>query len=160
MMTGFILVIMSLIRADRFGGQKRVTYFFTAVAFSGLLALLMKNAIGRARPPIVEGMQVWQMSPFGDNYDFASFPSGHATTAGAVSMALALMFPRAAGLFLLAGIWIAASRAVIGVHFPSDAVAGLLFGALFSWLYARSFARKRLLFEFGATGRLKLRGAE
>ncbi len=164
--TGSVLLVMSLIRTDRFKAKKRIRwhrtslslyFLFTTIAFSGLLALLMKNAIGRARPPFVEDMQVWQLSPFGDNYEFASFPSGHATTAGAVTMALALLFPRMAVFLLLAAIWLATTRVAIGVHFPSDVTAGVLFGALFSWLYARAFAHRRLLFEFGDTGKLRLR---
>ena len=164
--TGSILLVMSLFRTDRFSARKRIRwhrtsltfyFLFTTTAFSGLLALLMKNAIGRARPRFVEDMQVWQLSPFGDNYEFASFPSGHATTAGAVAMALALLFPRMAVFLLLAAIWLAATRVVIGVHFPSDVTAGVLFGALFSWLYARAFAHRRILFEFEDTGKLRLR---
>ncbi len=167
MLSGGVLVVMSLFRTNRFDARKLIRwhrvslsfyFFFTTIAFSGLLALLMKNAIGRARPRFVEDMQVWQLSPFGDNYEFASFPSGHATTAGAATMALALLFPRLAVFMALAGIWLATTRVVIGVHFPSDVVAGVLFGASFSWLYAREFARRRLLFEFNDTGKLKLRG--
>jgi len=166
MLTGGFLVVMSLFCTDRFDTRKLIRwhrvslsfyFLFTTIAFSGLLALLMKNAIGRARPRFVEDMQVWQLSPFGDNYEFASFPSGHATTAGAATMALALLFPRASVFMALAGIWLAATRVMIGVHFPSDVTAGVLFGAVFSWLYARAFARRRILFEFGDAGKLKLR---
>ncbi len=167
MLSGGLLLVMSLFRTDRFSARKLIGwhricislyFFFTTIAFSGLLALLMKNGIGRARPRFVDNMQVWQISPFGDNYDFASFPSGHATTAGAAAMTLALIFPKASVFLVLAALWIAASRVAIGVHFPSDVVAGLLFGASFSWFYAREFARRRLLFEFNDTGKLKLRG--
>ena len=165
--SGSILLVMPFIGTGRFKARKLIRwhrislvfyFLFTTIAFSGLLALLMKNAIGRARPRIVEDMQVWQLSPFGDNYEFASFPSGHATTAGAVTMALALLFPRVSVFLALAGIWLATTRVAIGVHFPSDVVAGVLFGATFSWLYAREFARRRLLFEFNHAGKLKLRG--
>ena len=45
----------------------------------------------------------------------------------------------------------------MGAHFPSDVVAGFTLGVVFTWLYARSFARKRLLFEFSSSGRLRLR---
>jgi len=166
-LSGSILLVMSLFRTDRFDTRKLIRwhgvslsfyFFFTTITFSGLLALLMKNAIGRPRPRFVEDMQVWQLSPFGDNYEFASFPSGHATTAGAATMALALLFPRLAVFMALAGIWLATTRMAIGVHFPSDVVAGLLFGASFSWLYAREFARRRLVFQFNPAGKLKLRG--
>lgn len=167
MLTGAVMIVMSFVRADRFRGQKFVAwhriflnfYFvFTTIAFSGLLALFFKNAIGRARPPFVEGVGVWQSIPFGDNFEFASFPSGHSTTAGAMTIALILLFPRFRVFFILAGLWIAISRMVIGVHFPSDVFGGFAFGAIFTWIYARSFARKRLLFTFVGDDGLTLRG--
>ncbi|MEC9342964.1 MAG: phosphatase PAP2 family protein, partial [Pseudomonadota bacterium] len=58
---------------------------------------------------------------------------------------------------LLLGVWIAVSRPVLGVHFPSDILAGFCLGGVFSWLYARAFARKRLLFGFNRDGGLRVR---
>ena len=166
--TGIILIGATLLTANRFRGKGRFLwhrlvlnayYLFTTVAFSGLIANLFKNLIGRARPKFTEVGHVWQSMPFHDSYRFASFPSGHATTAGALAIGLALLFPRARVFFILAGIWIAISRPALGVHFPSDVLAGFCFGAAFSWYYARAFARKRLLFDYGDSGGLKLRGA-
>lgn len=133
-----------------------VYYLFTSIAFSGLIAMALKNLIGRARPPFLDGSGMWESFPLRDAYDFASFPSGHATTAGALAVALALLFPRLRVFFLLAGVWIAASRPALGVHFFSDILAGFSFGTAFSYYYARSFARKRLLFAFDDEGRLQL----
>lgn len=161
---GAALIAFSLLRgaANRKSATNRhsimlaVYYLFTTIAFSGLLANLFKNLIGRARPPYVPEDLIWQSIPFGDNYDYASFPSGHATTAGALAVALALLLPRLRVFLIVAGIWIAVSRPALAVHFPSDVVAGFAFGAAFSYYYARSFARKRLLFAFGEGGRLTL----
>jgi undecaprenyl-diphosphatase len=165
--TGIVIVALSLATADRFAGASRVVahrvflnawYLFTTVAFSGLLANLGKNLIGRARPLTLDSVSVWVSSPFADNYAYASFPSGHATTAGAFAMALSLLFPRFRVFFWLAGAWIAISRPALGLHFPSDVLGGFFFGAAFSYVYARSFARKRLLFAFDEDGGLRLRG--
>lgn len=162
--TGAALIGFSLWRRSmsRKGGFNRhsvmlaVYYLFTTIAFAGLLATLFKNLVGRARPPFVSEGLVWESIPFGDSYDYASFPSGHATTAGALAIALALVFPRLRVFFIVAGVWIAVSRPALGVHFPSDVVAGFAFGGAFAYYYARSFARKRLLFAFGEGGRLRL----
>jgi undecaprenyl-diphosphatase len=132
-------------------------YLFTTVAFSGLLTNLFKALFGRARPQFVPEGMVWFSMPFGDHYDYASFPSGHATTAGAFAVGLALLMPKLRVFILLAGIWIAISRPVLGVHFPSDIFAGFAFGGAFSWFYARAFARKRLLFGFDDKGGLRVR---
>lgn len=167
-LAGAVVLAISFFPTHRLGRRRRVqlhdlmlvSYFvFTSVAFSGLIANLFKNLIGRARPEFTPQGLVWFSRPFGDNYDFASFPSGHATTAGALLMALSLLAPRLRVFFILAGIWIAVSRPVLGVHFPSDIFAGIAFGALFTLVYARSFARKRLLFEFRGDGTIKAKPA-
>ena len=66
------------------------------------------------------------------------------------------MAPRYRLFFAILGMWIAISRPVLGVHFPSDIVAGLTLGSGFTYVYARSFARKRLLFSFTADGALQV----
>ena len=164
-LVGAALLVLSVTPRSQFKRRRRVDlhdlplaawFIFTTVAFSGLLSMLAKNAIGRARPPVTPEGSVWFSQPFGHAYDFASFPSGHATTAGALAMALALLAPRLKVFILLAGGWIAFSRPVLGVHYPSDIVAGFTFGLWFTWVYARSFARKRLLFAFRTDGNLQL----
>jgi len=134
-----------------------VYFIFTTIAFSGLLTLLLKNLFGRVRPNANDGSALWQSFPFEGGYDFLSFPSGHATTAGAIAMIVALFMPRLAVLGGVFAIWIAITRLGVGAHYPADVIAGLAVGSIFTWIYARSFARKRLLFCFNAKGRLQFR---
>ena len=161
-----IMLLMSIVSADRFSGRQHAAwhrvflsawFLFSAVALSGILANLFKFLFGRARPYAVEGSFPWEPRPFVSDYDFASFPSGHSTTAGAMVIGLALLFPRWRWAILSGGVLVAASRAFIGVHFPSDIVAGFLLGAVFTLVWARSFARKRLLFSFNREGGIELR---
>lgn len=165
--TGAVVILLSLFTSHRFSGPARAVwhrvlltayYIFTTVAFSGLLTLLLKQVFARARPPMTPEDMIWFTSHFTDTYEFGSFPSGHSTTAGALAVALALLFPRGRVFLILLGIWIAISRPVLGVHFPSDALAGFLAGGAFSYFYARSFARKRLLFRFDGNGAVVPRG--
>lgn len=165
-LTGAIVLAISFYPADGLPRYRRANlhgmlliayYLFTTVAFSGLLTDLVKFVIGRTRPPFVPEGMVWYSLPFTAGYDHASFPSGHATTAGAFAVGLALLVPKLRVFVLLAGMWIAISRPVLGVHFPSDIVTGFCFGGAFSWFYARSFARKRLLFGFDEKGGLRVR---
>ncbi len=134
-----------------------VYFIFTTIAFSGLLTLLLKNIFGRVRPNFYDGASLWQSFPFSGEYGFTSFPSGHATTAGAIAMVAYLFIPKVSPLFALFAIWIAITRLGVGAHYPADVTAGLFVGAIFTWLYARSFARKRLLFRFDMQGKLMLR---
>ena len=57
-----------------------------------------------------------------------SYPSAHATTSFAGARALARVVPAAAGpLYAVAGA-MALSRPYVGVHYPSDVVAGAVLG--------------------------------
>lgn len=132
-------------------------FIFTTIAFSGLITLLLKHIFGRVRPNANDGSAIWQSFPFEGGYDFLSFPSGHSTTAGAIAMIVFLFAPRLAPLGIAFAIWIGISRLFVGAHYPADVFAGLSVGAIFTWIYARSFARKRLLFCFNENGKLAFR---
>lgn len=165
--TGIVLIILSILTADRFEGAKHMiwhrlflyAYFlFTTVFYSGVIVNIFKLGFGRTRPHYSQGNDIWQPMSFGDIFINGSFPSGHATTAGALAVALGLLFPRFRWL-LIAGFALAIiSRPSIGKHYPSDVLAGGFFGAVFTYYYARFFARKRLLFAFTQKGNLVLRG--
>lgn len=122
-------------------------YIFVTVALSGLAANLAKRLIGRVRPPSQADWGAFGFSPFHGSYHFESFPSGHATTIGALMMAIALMAPAYRVHCLVLGLWLGFSRVIIGVHYPSDVMAGLVFGAWFSIFTAGMFARYGLLFR-------------
>ena len=67
--------------------------------------------------------------------NYMSFPSGHATNAIVAYFAMALLLfddPRqrriAAGVTLALAFLIGISRPILGVHWPSDVIAGWAFG--------------------------------
>lgn len=59
-----------------------------------------------------------------------SFPSNHATIAGALAATTALLRPRLGWLAIPLALLAAFSRTFVGVHYPHDVVGGVLLGAL------------------------------
>lgn len=122
-------------------------YVFLSIAGSGLLANLIKRAIGRARPQLYEAQGILGHIPFAGSAKFESFPSGHSTTVAALLMAMALLAPPYRMLFLIMGLWLGFSRVIVAAHYPSDVIAGLSLGAWFSVITAIAFSRYGLLFR-------------
>lgn len=99
---------------------------------------MLKNIVLRRRPYFDhEGIQILRVvDPEADIYDIAaqgySFPSGHSTNAASVTGSLAANLRRrwmtaaAFVISLLTGI----SRFVVGAHYPTDVLAGLLLGVI------------------------------
>lgn len=127
-------------------------YIFLTVAISGLVANFLKRAIGRARPSQFDEWGALGFSPFAGSSRFESFPSGHATTIGALAVICALLFPRYRVSFLIAGVWLAMTRVMLQAHYPSDVLAGLCLGGWFALVMAIVFARYGLVFRIGDDG--------
>jgi membrane-associated phospholipid phosphatase len=125
-------------------------YVFVATALAGLLASLVKNSVGRARPSLSEAEGILSLHPFAFDSAYASWPSGHAATCGAAAVALALVFPRWRFPILGIGIGIAATRAGIRAHYVSDVIAGLGLGAAVSLGLAGALARRAWVFRAAA----------
>jgi len=94
-------------------------------AFLGPAAIVLNFAIKvvvRRQRPVLEGLP-----PLGGAPTSLSFPSAHATSSFACATAMTRVAPEAAVLFLLAAV-IAAGRPYLGMHYPSDVLAGALLG--------------------------------
>lgn len=106
---------------------------FTVLLASGASTVL-KILIARPRP--LDGV-------VGVGLD--SFPSGHTTVAAALTVALALAFPRV-WTWALAGVWItsmAISRTYLLVHWISDVLAAAVLGVSMALLVSAIFTAVR-----------------
>jgi membrane-associated phospholipid phosphatase len=90
------------------------------VALAFVANQAIKRAIRRPRPELPG------LPPVATTMSNRSYPSAHAATSAAGARALALLLP-APPLYVLAGA-LALSRPYLGVHYPSDMLAGLVLG--------------------------------
>lgn len=118
-------------------------YIFSTIAFSGIVVVIIKRLIGRARPMYLEELGVLHLEPFSMHWSFHSFPSGHATTAVAFALALhTLTNRRFHGWIIAFGFAIGLSRIVVGDHYLSDVVAGSFVGLASAILVRDYFATR------------------
>lgn len=136
-----------------------LAFLFAAVAVPSMAAGLIKNTLGRARPKLFDEAGPVEFEPFTFDYDYAAFPSGHATTIFALAAGLAILWPRARVFLLAAAAWVAATRFLIGSHYLSDTIAGAALGWFAVHLLRDRLAVRRLVFEKDAQGAPVLRGA-
>jgi membrane-associated phospholipid phosphatase len=121
-------------------------YVFVSLVATGIVGFVVKMALGRPRPRLLYREEVSAFQFFEVDSDFLSMPSGHATTALTVGVALALLFPKYRGWFLLLASVMACGRVLALSHYVSDALVGALLGAwgaylVFLWLRPGEEAR-------------------
>lgn len=144
-LTGVVVAVAGLLLVQR---HRLTALSLAASAWSGsLMVSLLKAHIGRPRPMIVEQ---WA------TVDNASFPSGHAASSAVIYLTLAALASQVtrgravrnyliAVAILLVGA-IGVSRVYLGVHWPSDVLAGWSLGTAWAlgWWQATASARASL----------------
>lgn len=120
---------------------------FAGTVTGSIAVALAKAVVGRERPALVDHLV---------EVGSASFPSGHAANSAIIYLTIALISiqvitHRSArwflfGVTLLLVAAIGTSRVYLGVHWPSDVLAGWSFGALWAlaWWAFGSWLRLRL----------------
>ncbi|WP_393079171.1 phosphatase PAP2 family protein [Streptomyces sp. LN704] len=88
-----------------------------------LASMVLKRIVRRPRPA--------HSAPLVRTAGRHSFPSSHATSATAAAVVFGRLGARVVPPFAAA---MCVSRLVVGVHYPSDVVAGVVLGALTAWL--------------------------
>ena len=126
----------------------RVGFLFLAIGVPGLFVAIVKRLIGRARPYVGGGGHddPFLYMPFVWRPEYASMPSGHATTAVSAAIAIGAIWPRTRLVMWLYALIIMVSRVAVLAHHPSDVIAGALTGAAGAYLVRRWFAARRLVF--------------
>jgi undecaprenyl-diphosphatase len=135
---------------------KRRAAVFVLVAITGgmLLSLALKESFHRPRPDLV---------PYGSKILTTSFPSGHSMMSAVTYLTLGALLARlnrrpalkayVMMLAVLLTIGVGVSRVYVGVHWPTDVLAGWTAGAtwaLICWL-AASWLQRRGHVEAGSS---------
>ena len=118
--------------------QRHLAWFLLLSVSSGVIvSQTLKHVFDRARPDLV---------PHGSFVYTASFPSGHSLMAAVVYLTLAALLARSLDrwrlksyvmlLAIVTTVLVGASRVYLGVHWPSDVLAGWTVGAMWALLCA------------------------
>jgi len=142
-----LIAIVSVVEYLRLPNRWIPVFLVTVVVGEIVLVNVIKQALDRVRPAFDPAAA--SLGP--------SFPSGHSATAAATYAAVALVHARrrapvtraliAAGAVAIA-VAVATSRVMLGVHWLSDAIAGLAFG--WAWFAVCAVAFGGRLVSFGA----------
>lgn len=127
--------------------RRHMAVLLAVASSSGIaLSLLLKNLFDRPRPDVVPHLSIVHTS---------SFPSGHSMMSAVVYLTLGTLLAAsvesrllrvyALSVALLLTLLVGASRVYMGVHYPTDVLAGWTAGlvwALLCWLIARRLQRQ------------------
>jgi undecaprenyl-diphosphatase len=147
-----ILTLLTLASAGFLALQRRVHlagYLLAAVASGTIVSTLLKLSFDRDRPPL-------DLVAHGQIVYTSSFPSGHSMLSAVVYLTLGALLASAQsnlrlrayviGLGAFLAILVGASRVYLGVHWPTDVLAGWTAGAawaLLCWAVAERLRRPR-----------------
>jgi membrane-associated phospholipid phosphatase len=123
--TPIIIYAVGLIEKDSIT-KKKAIFIGETFAASAFITLVLKNVTKRDRPYVTypEIDNVVEESGY-------SFPSGHTSLAFATATSLSMAYPKwyvIAPSFLWAGA-VGYSRLYLGVHYPTDVLAGAIVGS-------------------------------
>lgn len=141
------LIVIASVAYLIFAGKLRTGVFLLVSVLGGtLLSTALKAWFNRPRPDVEAVARVFT----------ASFPSGHATLSAVTYLTLGLLLGEASnsvrlrvfcwGLGIVLALLVGVSRVYIGVHFPTDVMAGWCVGgawALVCWaVYSLMFPHR------------------
>jgi len=119
--TATIFICLLLIGGGEGMVRKTGCQAMGALAISHLMVRLLKNCVCRLRPKDV----LQNINTFDLALDYYSFPSGHTTAVFSIATTLALNFPVLSVICFPIAFIVAVSRLYLGVHYPSDVLAGV-----------------------------------
>lgn len=124
----------------RLHGRRESLFGFGIAPAVGAFNKLLKHLIGRPRP---------ELAPWLEDASGFGMPSGHAMGSAAIYAFLAFlwgeMYPGSRKLLypaaVLLPVAVSLSRLHLGVHWPTDVLAGMALGFGLAWIFLRFYRR-------------------
>lgn len=142
MITLFVVLYLALKKEIR-----SIIYVLSAAIGGGILVQLLKQFFARQRPEIVTHLV---------SEATMSFPSGHSAMSAVVYLSIAVLLTKVEKSYktrvflistaLIISFLVGLSRIYLGVHYPTDVLAGWMLGlfwALFCWFVATIIENKK-----------------
>lgn len=105
---------------------------FKLIGYEALVVLVISQVIVQSLKILLSRERPYKMieklNTFGIDLKDYSFPSGHTTASFSIATTLSLNIPRITILVYILAILIGVSRIYLGVHYPTDVVAGVILG--------------------------------
>ena len=133
---GTVLIMMTaLVAAYLIVAKRPITALFVVAAVSGgaILSAILKHFFERPRPELVSHLV---------SVSSASFPSGHAMNSAVTYLTLGTLLAKAErttavrayllSVAILLTVLVGCSRVYLGVHWPTDVVAGWCVGSMWA----------------------------
>ena len=115
-------------------GDEGIRFFgfelLVAIVFSQFFVQIFKRTLGRQRPYKV----LDDINTFGIDMKDYSFPSGHTTASFCMATIISINYPQLLTFAILFAFLIGISRIYLGVHFPSDVLAGAMLGVVSAFI--------------------------
>jgi undecaprenyl-diphosphatase len=112
--------------AARHGARRIAVAAAASTAVALALEAVLSHFVDRARPFVTDPSSVHM---FGHHAADAGFPSDHATASFAIATAILLRNRRWGAVAMILATVLAITRVAIGVHYPTDVLAGAALGA-------------------------------
>lgn len=124
------MLMLAILAIQQNEGIKPVLHMLTAGLTGTMIYKWLKQKTLRPRPYQVRQDVLMSGKPL----DYFSFPSGHTLHAVAFSGVALAYYPILTGLLISFTVMVGMSRVILGLHYPSDVIAGALIGASISSL--------------------------
>lgn len=129
----FLVILWAVFYSSR--RMFNLSLLFLSIISSWFLAGILKDMFQYARPFIT-----LHLVPLYREAGF-SFPSQHAAVIASIATVMFLIHRKLAYLFVIFALLVGVSRVIIGVHYPSDIIAGFFVGIIVGLLFMKLFKK-------------------